>query len=258
MIPIDLNGRTILLTGALGAIAVPMIRRFTAAGATVLATDLVSVAEATATLQAAKIPTERVIYRQMDVTDPDRMDAVVRELFELHPGCDTVLGHAGGCGLHGFAHTDGELFEEIVRFNFLSQTYLARSVLKQWTHRKTPGHLVFTSSYVARLPHAGISAYASAKAALENFARCLALEYASHRIRVNCVAPGNVAAGSSLRVYTEDAGYREFVERVTPFGGRNSPQAVADAFVFLCSPLAAEWNGQVLHVDWGLTLPKIG
>lgn len=258
MIPIDLGGKSILLTGALGAIALPLTKRLTEAGAMVLATDRVAPAEAADMLRAQAVPASHVIYRRMDVTAPDHVDAVTGELFGLHPGCDIVLGHAGGCRLHRFEHSTRETFEEIVRFNFLAQTYLARSVLAQWIRRKTAGHLVFTSSYVAQVPHEGIPAYAPAKAALESFARCLALEYAAHRIRVNCIAPGNVAAGSSLKVYAEDAAYRAFVNRVTPFGGRNSPHAVADAFLFLCSSLAAEWNGQVLHVDWGLTLPKIG
>ena len=86
--------------------------------------------------------------------------------------------------------------------------------------------------------------------ALENLARSLAMEYASTGIRVNVVSPGNVAAGSSLKVFEEHPAYREFVLRVS-LGRRNSPDSIADAFVFLCSPMAAEINGQVLSPDHG-------
>ncbi len=75
--------------------------------------------------------------------------------------------------------------------------------------RQIQGHLIFTSSYVARMPHTQISSYAAAKAALENLARSLALEYALTGIRVNVVSPGNVAAGSSLKVFEEDPLYRD-------------------------------------------------
>ena len=81
-------------------------------------------------------------------------------------------------------------------------------------------------------------------------ARCMALEYAETGIRVNVVSPGNVAAGSSLKVFDEDPAYREFVLRVS-LGRRNSPESIADAFVFLCSPLANEINGQILSPDYG-------
>jgi NAD(P)-dependent dehydrogenase (short-subunit alcohol dehydrogenase family) len=141
-------------------------------------------------------------------------------------------------------------FERIFRFNFLAQVVLTRAVFAQWTRREIPGHIIFTSSYVARVPHTKIPAYASAKAALENFARCMALEYASSGIRVNVISPGNVAAGSSLKVFEEDASYREFVLRVS-LGQRNSPESIADAFLFLCSPLGTEINGQILNADYG-------
>jgi NAD(P)-dependent dehydrogenase (short-subunit alcohol dehydrogenase family) len=78
----------------------------------------------------------------------------------------------------------------------------------------------------------------------------MALEYAPTGIRVNVVSPGNVAAGSSLKVFDEDPAYREFVLRVS-LGRRNSPESIADAFVFLCSPLANEINGQILSPDYG-------
>jgi NAD(P)-dependent dehydrogenase (short-subunit alcohol dehydrogenase family) len=78
----------------------------------------------------------------------------------------------------------------------------------------------------------------------------MALEYASSGIRVNVISPGNVAAGSALKVFEEDPAYRDFVLRVT-LGKRNSPESIADEFVFLCSPLAAEISGQILSPDYG-------
>jgi NAD(P)-dependent dehydrogenase (short-subunit alcohol dehydrogenase family) len=249
-ISIDLSGKSILLTGALGAIAEHMVRRLAASGATLVLTDIRSEAEAKPMLDGWKIEPSSYLYFAADVADSSQVDRLVRAAFEKFPDLDTVIGHAGGCGLHPFASTPEAEFDRIFRFNFFSQTYLARAVLAQWTARKIAGHLIFTSSYVARMPHTKISAYASAKAALENFARSLALEYAETGIRVNVVSPGNVAAGSSLKVFEEDPAYREFVLRVS-LGRRNSPESVADAFVFLCSPLASEINGQVFSADYG-------
>lgn len=249
-ISIDLSGKSILLTGALGAIAEHMVRRLAAAGATLVLTDIRTEAEAKRILDTWKIEPSSYLYFAADIADSNQVDRVVHAAFEKFPQLDTVIGHAGGCGLHPFAITPEAEFEKIFRFNFLSQTYLARAVLAQWSRRKTAGHLIFTSSYVARMPHTKISAYASAKAALENFARSLAMEYTEAGIRVNVVSPGNVAAGSSLKVFEEDPAYREFVLRVS-LGRRNSPESVADAFVFLCSPLAGEINGQVFSADYG-------
>jgi len=250
MIQIDLSGKIILITGALGAIAEHIVKRLSAAGATLVLFDLKPEKEAKAALSAWKVPHQDYVYHSIDLTDSSKLTRAVDESFDRFPHLDTVLGHAGGCGLHPFVPTSESEFERIFRFNFLAQVSLTRAVLTQWLKRKTPGHIVFTSSYVARLPHTQIPAYASAKAALENFARCMALEYASSDIRVNVVSPGNVAAGSSLKVFDEDPAYREFVLRVS-LGKRNSPESIADAFLFLCSPLAAQINGQILSADYG-------
>jgi NAD(P)-dependent dehydrogenase (short-subunit alcohol dehydrogenase family) len=250
MIQIDLSGKVILITGALGAIAEHMVKRLSAAGATLVLLDLKPEKEAKEALSAWQVPDKDYVYHSIDLTDSSKLTRVVDESFDRFPHLDTVLGHAGGCGLHPFVTTSESEFERIFKFNFLAQVSLARAVFAQWLKRKTPGHIVFTSSYVARVPHTQIPAYASAKAALENFARCMALEYSSSGIRVNVVSPGNVAAGSSLKVFDEDPAYREFVLRVS-LGKRNSPESIADAFVFLCSPLAAQINGQILSADYG-------
>lgn len=250
MITIDLSGKTILLTGAMGAIAEHMVRKLTAAGAMLVLLDVKPAEQALQTLKEWNIPSASYVYHSLDITDSIRLLRVVDASFQRFPNLDIVLGHAGGCGLHPFATTSEAEFERIFRFNFLAQANLTRAVFAQWLARKIPGHLIFTSSYVARVPHTLIPSYASAKAALENFARCMALEYASTGIRVNVVSPGNVAAGSSLKVFEEDPAYREFVLRVS-LGKRNSPESIADAFVFLCSPLAAEINGQILSADYG-------
>jgi NAD(P)-dependent dehydrogenase (short-subunit alcohol dehydrogenase family) len=250
MISIDLSGKTILITGALGAIAEHMVRRLSEAGARLVLTDIKSTEQARQALDQWKISPSSYVYFPADITHSFEIDAVITTAFREFPHMDTVLGHAGGCGLHPFASTSEADYEGIFRFNYFGQTYLARSVLAHWMQGKIPGHLIFTSSYVARMPHTQISSYASAKAALENFARSLAMEYVHTGIRVNVVSPGNVACGSSLKVFEEDAAYREFVLRVS-LGRRNTPESIADAFVFLCSPLANEINGQVLSPDFG-------
>ena len=250
MISIDLTGKTILITGALGAIAEHMVRRLAATGATLVLTDIKPEEDAERILDGWKIAPSSHLYFAADITESSQVSRVVNATFERFPGVDTVIGHAGGCGLHPFATTSEADYERIFRFNFFAQTYLARAVLAEWVQRKIAGHLIFTSSYVARMPHTQISSYAAAKAALENLARSLALEYATIGIRVNVVSPGNVAAGSSLKVFEEDPAYREFVLRVS-LGRRNSPESIANAFVFLCSPLASEINGQVLSPDYG-------
>src|SRR6516225_411745 len=159
MVTIDLSGKAILITGALGAIAEQMVRRLSAAGATLALTDIKPEAEAKRVLHEWQIPPSTNVYFAADLTDSNQVDAVVNAAFERYPSLDIVLGHAGGCGLHPFATTSQADYERVFRFNFFAQTYLARAVLTKWMERKIPGHLIFTSSYVARMPHTQISSY---------------------------------------------------------------------------------------------------
>lgn len=253
---IDLSDKSILITGGLGAIAEHILKALAAAGATLVVTDRVPADEAEATLAGWGI--SKATYLTMDVTCPGDVARAVDAAFDRHPGINIALGHAGGTGVFPFDSCGQELFDDIVRFNFLGQTYLARSVLGHWRARGCAGQMIFTSSYVAQIPMEGISAYVASKAALEMFAKNLALEYAPYQIRVNCVSPGNVAAGSSKLVYDNDPVYRAWVDRVSPLGRRNSPEAIANAFLYLCSPLADEVDGITLRVDAGVGLPKLG
>ena len=253
---IDLSDKTILLTGALGGIAESIVKTLTESGATVLATDARSEEEARGVLENWGLPD--LPYWQMDITRPESVERTVAGIFDKHPGINIALGHAGGTGVFPFETCERERFDQIVAFNFLGQTYFAREVLREWRERSCAGHLIFTTSFVSRLPMAGISAYVASKAAVEMFAKNIALEYARHHIRVNCVSPGNVAVGSSMKIYENDPIYKEWVDRVSPLGKRNSPQGIANAFLYLCSPLADELDGHVLQVDMGVGLPKLG
>lgn len=254
---IDLSDKTIVMTGALGAIAEYVVRTLLDAEAFVVLTDRVEEHEARVAMESRGYASRRCDYYRMDVTDAPAVSHVVDEIFQLYPNVNIALGHAGGTGIEKFRDSSTDSFDGLVQFNFLGQTYFARAVLEQWLKRETQGHMVFTSSYVSRIPFAGIAAYNASKAALDMFAKTLALEYASDGIRFNVVSPGNVAAGASLVVYESDPEYRATVDRMSPLRKRNSPQAVANAFLYLCSSLADEVDGHILNVDAGVGLPKI-
>jgi len=257
MITIDLSQNTVLITGAMGAIAEHVIRRLGEAGAALVLTDVLDIASARQRLEEWKIPSPAWHYERMDVTKPNEVEFVVTSLIDRFPKIDICLGHAGGCALHPFATTSREDYNRILEFNFLGQTYVSRSLLRSWTRSKIAGHLIFTSSVAGPFPLEGLSAYSPAKAALEAFAKSIALEYASHGIRCNCIAPGIVAAGSALKIYNEDPNYRALADRLIPAGRLSPPEAVADAFLWLCSPLANEVNGTVIAVDGGMGIPKL-
>ena len=161
------------------------------------------------------------------------MSTGVGEILGQYPETDCVVALAGGCALHPFSRTSALEYGRIFDYNYHGHVRVARAVTEIWSRLKIKGHILFTSSLVGSLPWADLSAYAPAKAALEMLTKCLALEFAGQGLRFNCVAPGHVATGSSLKVYEEDDAYRSLVDRAIPLQRLVRPEAAGLRFGYM-------------------------
>ena len=119
---------------------------------------------------------------------------------------------------------------------------------------KAKGNILNMSSVGATHRNKNISMYLGAKAAVENFTRCWALELAKDGVRVNAIAPG--AIETNLWYYTnlskENAEvYKEKTIKLIPFRRFGTPEEVANVALFLVSDEASYVTGSIYNVDGG-------
>ncbi len=118
--------------------------------------------------------------------------------------------------------------------------------------------ILFVSSILARVVGSESVSYHTAKAALEQLTRFLAVQLGPSGIRVNAVQPGFIVQDEHVGRYSSEANelYRERSETVHPLGRVGFSGDVIDPMLFLMSPMAKYMTGQTLCVDGGLTLQE--
>lgn len=245
----DATGRRILITGGAGAIGTVCARALADAGARVAVTDVLPPEEA-----QSRLGDPRITYLPGDgSTEHGAADLARATEGALGTPTDVVL-MAAVVKPADLLDQGAADIEMTLRVNVTAALLTAQAFARQWLDQQVPGNLVFVSSWVQDVPWPGIAPYAASKAALRSVARSFAREFAAAGIRANILAPGIVGTGMAKHQWDTDPTYRQRAARAIPLGSLQTPQSVADALLFLCSPMSAYMTGSTLLVDGGASL----
>jgi 3-oxoacyl-[acyl-carrier protein] reductase len=186
--------------------------------------------------------------------DLSRLDDIGRWLADAAQalgGIDVLVNNATGYGM-----ADDEAgWEASLNVDLMSAVRASRLALP-WLQQSSDACILNLASIAAQQPRPGGAPYAAAKAALMHYTTSQALALAPQRIRVNAIAPGSIEFEDGLwarRREQDPALYRNTLAKI-PFGRFGEPAAVANAALFLCSPLAGWITGHTLNVDGGQVL----
>jgi NAD(P)-dependent dehydrogenase (short-subunit alcohol dehydrogenase family) len=248
-VPPQLDGLGIAVTGAAGDLGHAMSLELARRGAQVTMIDRVAEEEASERIAAVSRVGE-CAYVRADVTDRPAVEHALRAVDPL----DVAIGNAGIVESAPFLEVSGEQWQAHLDINLTGCFNLGQAAAQVMVGRGTAGLVLFTGSWVGEIPWPEIGPYCVSKAGVRMLARSMARELATHRIRVNVVAPGIVHAGMARRQYENDPAYARRASVVIPLGEMGTAEQVAQATAFLCSSEATYMTGSVLLVDGGASL----
>ena len=187
---------------------------------------------------------------QADFSSPDASENVVSKATAAMGGIDSIVHCTGIQNTATLNTLSATQIRETLDINFQSALLLTKAFRDKRITKVNPS-IVFVSSVAALKGHSGESLYAGSKAALIASARSLSLELAPQKIRVNTVAPGAVMGSMTeqIRLRIGEKGFEQLSSR-HPLG-LGTPENIAEAILFLSSPLANWITGETLVVDGG-------
>jgi NAD(P)-dependent dehydrogenase (short-subunit alcohol dehydrogenase family) len=234
-ISLDLSDQVALVTGGTKGIGAAIADRLADAGATV----------AVCGRNPPGAPSHG--FHTCDVRDPEQVAALVEEMIAAHGRLDIVVNNAGGSPSAAAADASPRFSEAIIRLNLLAPLHVAQAANRVMQEQDSGGAIVNVASVSGLRPSPGTAAYGAAKAGLLSLTQTLAIEWAP-KVRVNAVSGGMIATEDSLEHYGGAEGLAR-VAATVPNGRFGTPADVADAVVFLASPLSSYATGAnlVLH-----------
>lgn len=187
-----------------------------------------------------------VVARRLDVRDSAGVARLVHELDRLD-----VLVNCAGTILRNRQEHDPEQFAQVIDVN-LNGTMRVCAACRPLL-AASAGCVVNTASMLSIFGSGFVPAYSASKGGVVQLTKSLAIDWAHDRIRVNAVAPGWIETALTAPLTENAERNRQIVAR-TPLGRWGTPEDVAGAVVFLCSPAARFITGVVLPVDGGYSI----
>jgi NAD(P)-dependent dehydrogenase (short-subunit alcohol dehydrogenase family) len=247
-----LRGKRAVISGGAGDIGAQTAAQLVREGAHVFVLDRKPEHEAAPWLEIVSRAGDSFEYVELDTTLRNDLESFFAEIDAV----DIAIGNAGVGAVKPFLELDDELWQKTLDVNLTGCFRFGQTAARRMVEDRKEGRIIFTGSWVGRTPWPDIAAYSVSKAALRMLAKQMARELAEHRILVNLVAPGILNAGLAGARQRADAAYADSVKRMIPLGALQTPEQVADAILFLCSPAADYMTGSELLIDGGCSLFK--
>lgn len=250
----ELEGRVALITGASRGIGQGIASVMAKEGADIVVNYQRNKEGAEDTARAVEAAGQKALVYQADVKDKEQVDTMVEKAIETFGKVDILVNNAGQHYSRSIFDDDAtDVFHDIMYTHLFGSFYCTKAVLPSMREQNR-GDIHFISSLATQQLWGDEWAYASAKAAMNTFVKCLAKDVSPYRIRVNAIAPTIVESDMGLKLVLSWAGVdnpKELYGKV-PFDRLIQPYDVGNLCVHLASEKASHISGQVIYIDCGI------
>lgn len=241
--PLDLTGKSALVTGGTRGVGRGIAQRLLEAGANVV------VCGRKPTQELPEGGGRTASFFGADVRDLEQAQALVDETVARHGSLDILVNNAGGAPFANAATASPRFSEAILRLNLIAPLNLAQQANRIMQGQAGGGSIINIGSVSAVRPSPGTAAYGAAKAGLLSLTQSLAVEWAP-KVRVNIITAGPILTEQAA-LHFGDAQGIERVAATIPAGRMGEPRDVGDVCLFLASSLSAYMSGASLLLHGG-------
>ncbi len=235
-----------LITGASGGIGVAIAKALHAQGATV---GLHGTREERLQEIAAELG-DRVHLFPANLSDADAVKALAAKAEADLGGIDILVNNAGITKDGLFVRMSDDDWDAVLDINLKSVFQLTRDAVYPMMRRKS-GRIINITSIVGVTGNPGQGNYCASKAGMIGMSKSLAMEIASRKVTVNCVAPGFIETPMTDALNEKQ---RDAILGTIPAKRLGTGAEVASAVVYLASDEAAYITGQTMHVNGGMAM----
>jgi NAD(P)-dependent dehydrogenase (short-subunit alcohol dehydrogenase family) len=248
-----LEGKVALVTGAAMGIGRSTALLLAKEGARVVLADI-DEQQGNETSRMIEEAGGEVFFAHTDVSKSEEVEAAINTAVDTFGSINVLHNNAAIALGATVVDTTDELWNQVLDVN-LGGIYRGCKYAIPHMIQNGGGSIINSSSVQALRGFAGWAAYAAAKGGIISLTQQVALEYAKHNIRVNCIAPGTIMTPMNERLFEEAEDPEALIEtwnRMHPIGRFGQPEEVAEVVLFLASDASSFVTGHCLVVDGGL------
>lgn len=248
---INLDLKSVLITGGSRGIGAACVKLFSEAGAVVHFTYRTNVDAANKLAQQLG-KKKKVFCYKLDFSNEVNLERRIIELVDRIKKIDILVNNAG-IWEYGMADKMSLCdWNRTIQANLTSMFLITKHVIPLMKRNKF-GRIINISSTAGQRGEAFHSHYAASKGAMISYTKSLAAELGKYNITTNCIAPGWVDTDMCKEVFS-DKKYKEKIRLDIPLERIASAEDIAGPVLFLASDLARHINGEILNVNGGSVL----